>query len=553
LVPEVLSPEELENAVAGGEVLARADTLGLAGALTRVAVRSHHAPQRLAGLGVELAKVLAGRSDIVPEPRDWRFANRAWKENPAFRRMAQSYLAWVRTVEEMVSDAGLDWRTDERARFATQLITSAVSPTNFLAFNPEALERAWETGGKSLLRGLRNFTLDLRQNRGVPRSVEPDAFTVGKDLAVTPGAVVYRSDVCELIQYQPQTAGVYSLPVVLVPPQINKFYFMDLAPGRSFVEFAVRQGYQVFVVSWRNPTPEHRGWNLDTYVAATIDALRAAAEIAGTETVNSISLCAGGITTAAVLGHLAASRDALINSATFAVTLLDFTVPTMIGMFGEDTVVRNAIRSSERAGVLDGDATRLLFALLRPNDLLWKYWVNNNLLGESPPTFDILSWNADSTRLPASLHADFLEIFHNDSFSGGSLKVLGTPVELGDVECDNFVVAARNDHLTAWRACYSTTQFLAGKSEFVLSSSGHIQSLVNPPGNPKMTYATGPTAGPNPDKWLEGANESKGSWWEPWAAWLATRSGDERTAPGKLGSAEHPAEEPAPGLYVLQD
>ncbi|HUY40385.1 MAG TPA: alpha/beta fold hydrolase [Candidatus Dormibacteraeota bacterium] len=549
---KVFSPQDFEEAVESGEVLARADSLGLLGALAKVAVRSRNAPRRMADLGVELGKITVGRSGVRPEPKDWRFANRAWSENPAFRRLAQGYLAWAQVVDRIVADADLDWRTTERAQFATRLMTSALSPTNFLPLNPDALERAWETGGKSLLRGLRNIGRDIRHNSGVPRSVKPGAFTVGKNLAVTPGAVVYRNEVCELIQYSPQTPAVYSLPVVLIPPQINKFYFMDMAPGRSLVEYAVRQGFQVFVVSWRNPTAEHHDWDLDKYAGAAIEALRAAQEITGSDRVNTIALCAGGITTAAVIGHLAAIGDPLVHSATFAVTLLDFSEPTMIGMFGSASVVRNAIRSSERAGVLDGNATRLLFALLRPNELLWNYWVSNNLLGEDPPTFDVLAWNADSTRLPASLHADFLDIFRNDSFSAGTLKTLGTTVELAQVKCDNFVVAASNDHLTAWRACYSTTRLLGGPSEFTLSSSGHIQSLVNPPGNPKMTYASGPATGTGPDKWLAGAVQHQGSWWERWAGWLAPRSGDQRAPATGLGSKEHPPIEPAPGLYVME-
>jgi polyhydroxyalkanoate synthase len=548
----VFSPEEVAESVQGGEVLARVDSLGLVGALARVAARSQKAPGRLAGLGLELGRIAAGRSDVAPDPKDWRFTNRAWRENPAFHRLAQAYLAWVEMVDNLVADADLDWRTTERARFATRLLTSALAPTNFPVLNPDVIERAWETGGKSVLRGLRNMGRDIRYNSGIPRSVAPGALCVGTELAMTPGAVVHRSEVCELIQYRPQTPTVFSRPIVLIPPQINKYYFMDLAPGRSFVEYAVRQGFQVFVVSWRNPTAQQHAWDLNTYAGATLEALRVAAELAGSDSVNPIALCAGGITTAALLGHLAATRDALVNSAAFAVTLLDFAEPTMIGMFGSAAIVRNAVRASERAGVLDGDATRLLFALLRPNDLLWNYWVGNNLLGEDPPVFDILAWNADSTRLPASLHADFLGIFEHDSFVTGGMQVLGTPSELGAVQCDNFVVGASNDHLTAWRACYSTTRLLSGPSEFVLSSSGHIQSLVNPPGNPKMTYANAPATGENPDKWLESADHHAGSWWERWAEWAALRSGEERAPAARLGSREHPAAEPAPGLYVLE-
>jgi len=529
------------------------DPLGFATAVAQVAAKTACGalPRRIAGLGLELAKIAIGRSKVEPEPKDWRFTNRAWVENPAFRRIAQSYLAWARMTSALVDDAHLDWRIEERAKLAASLVTASLAPTNLLVLNPDAMERALETGGRSLGRGLVNITRDVRTNQGFPRSSDPSAFKVGRDLAVTPGSVVHRSEVCELLQFTPATPNVFSTPVVLVPPQINKYYFMDLAPGRSFVEYAVKQGFTMFVISWRNPTAEQREWSLDTYVEAEEEAIRAACEITGSEQVNSISLCAGGITTAALLGHLASTGEPLINCATFAVTLLDFEVPTMIGLFGSSDIVSNAVKTSERAGTTGTAETRNLFAMLRPNDLIWNYWVNNNLLGEFPAAFDILYWNSDSTRLPATLHADFLDMFLNNTLANGSCRVFGKPVDLGQVERDTFVVGARTDHLTAWRACYAATQLFGGRSEFVLSSSGHIQSLVNPPGNPKMTVTTGPDPGPDPDEWLARANATTGSWWELWAQWAAARSGELRPSPSSLGSARHPAGVAAPGSYVL--
>ncbi len=286
-------------------------------------------------------------------------------------------------------------------------------------------------------------------------------------------------------------------------------------------------------------------------MAGVEEALRAAAEIAGTDQVNTISLCAGGITTAALLGRLAALSDPLIHAATFAVTLLDFSVPTLIGMFGSPTIVRNARAAAERRGVLPAHEAEAIFCLLRPNDLIWNYWVGSNLLGDRPPSFDVLSWNADPTRLPAGLHLDFFDMFANNSLANGDVSVLGTPVDLGRVTCDTFVVGARTDHLTEWKACYATTQLLGGSSQFALSTSGHIQSLVNPPGNPKMSVSLGPELGPDPERWLSAAATLPGSWWEPWSRWAAARSGDRRPAPTCLGSAQNPAQYPAPGHYVL--
>ena len=375
---------------------------------------------------------------------------------------------------------------------------------------------------------------------------------VGRDLGITPGAVVFRNEVCELLQYAPMTETVNTIPMVMVPPQINKFYFMDMAPGRSFVEFCVQRGFQMFVVSWRNPTEEHRDWGLDTYVDAVHEALEAAAEIAGTDKVNTVSLCAGGITIAALLGHLASGQDPLINCATFAVTLLDFTVPTMIGLLASPAIVENSLRTTKRGGVFSGRSATALFSMLRPNDLIWNYWVRNNLMGEEPPTFDVLAWNSDATRLPAALHADFLDLFMQNSLAAGAFSVHGEPIDLSKVECDSFVVAARTDHLTDWKACYATTQLLGGSSQFALSSSGHIQSLVNPPGNPRMTVATSEATDADPEEWLAKTAAVSGSWWEPWAEWAAARSGGRHPAPSSLGSSAHPAGgRRRPGIYVF--
>ncbi len=545
-----LSSERIKSTVGGR--FGRIDRLGLTGACAQVVARTATgaAPKRLAGLGFELAKIAVGKSSVTPESRDWRFKNKAWEQNPALRRLCQTYLAWSQTTNDLVDDAHLDWRTEERAKLATGLLTSALAPTNNPLLNPDALERAFQTKGRSIASGIGNISKDITTNKGLPRSSDGETYVVGGNLAVTPGSVVYRSEVLELIQYKPSTDTVFETPMVLVPPQINKYYFMDMAPGRSFVEYAVSQGIQMFVISWRNPTNEHRHWTLDTYVEGVEGAVRAACEIAGTDRANTVSLCAGGITTAALLAHLAATRQPLIDCATFAVTLLDFSVPTMIGMFGSPSVVRNSMRSSRKSGTIGGADTKWLFAMLRPNDLIWNYWVRNNLLGERPAPFDVLAWNADSTRLPAGLHEDFLQIFLHNSLASGDFKVFGSRVDLAEVENDTFVMAAKNDHLTAWRACYAATQLFGGKSEFVLSSSGHIQSLVNPPGNPKMTVTTGPTPGPDPDQWLAEATSHTGSWWESWAAWASVRSGARRPAPTSLGCARHPAEQAAPGTYV---
>lgn len=549
-VPERV--KETEARVAPQPDLGALDPLGLLDSLAKVALKTATttAPAHCTQLAREWVKVAAGNSSIEAGPRDWRFANRAWREHPVYRRAMQAYLAWSDAVSGLVEDADVDWQTRERARFAAGIVTSAASPTNHPLCNPEALERAFETAGRSVLKGVGNFTRDLSRNGGLPRSVESSAFEVGRDLAATPGAVIFANEALELLQYAPSTEAVHERPVVVVPPQINKYYVMDLAPGRSFVEFARDRGFQVFAVSWRNPTAAQSAWGLSTYVEALESALQVAAEIAGSDTVSTVAVCAGGITTAALLGYLAASVEELVHSTTFAVTHLDYEVPATVGMFATQRIVEKAVAGSGRAGVLTGRNLGALFALLRPNDLVWNYWVHNNLLGEEPPRFDVLAWNSDATSLPAALHADFLDIYLKNSMARGELAVRGSRIELAKVKADAMVVAARNDHLVPWKASYATTRLLGGTSEFVLSSSGHIQSLVNPPGTAKMTITTGPPPTPDPDEWLTDAQEVPGVWWQRWSDWQAPRAGMQRRAPAGLGNRRHPPGVAAPGRYV---
>jgi polyhydroxyalkanoate synthase len=528
------------------------DGLGLLGALARVVARPRTVARKSAGLAVELARIGLGRVPVDYAPRDWRFANAAWSESPVFRRLGQSYLAWHEAMHELVDEADLDWRTEARARFAMTLLTTAAAPSNFVLTNPDALERAFETGGASLARGLRNIGRDLVENKGMPRSVDRSHFVVGVNQAATPGSVVYRDDVLELVQYDPTTPTVFARASVVIPPQINRFYVMDMAPGRSFVEHAVSQGIQTFMVSWRNPTREQGHWNLDTYLISLEAALEVVADITGVADANVVGVCAGGITTAAYLGYLAAIGERRVHSVSFAVTLLDFSQPTALGMLSNPEIVGNAVAESSRGGVLDGHSLGNLFAALRPNELVWNYWVANNLLGNDPPRFDILAWNADTTRMPAALHADFLTVFLDDDLAKGKLHALGCPVDLAAVEIDSFVVAGATDHLTPWRSCYATTQLLGGSSEFVLCSSGHVQSLVNPAGNTKMSYLLGDEPGPDPDAWRAAATSHPGSWWERWVEWVSARSGPRRSAPKRRGSRAHVPLDLAPGRYVLE-
>ena len=543
--------EEVVDAVEGGDLVGRIRLGDAARSLWSVARNSGRLERRGASLAAEGARILAGRSTVAPANGDWRFRDPTWQDNPTYRRLMQIYLAWSTELTQIVEDADVEWHDKERARFAVAILTSAAAPTNALLGNPAALKRVFETSGTSVLRGSRNFLRDVRTNRGMPSTADRRAFEVGKDLAVTPGAVVYRDEVCEVLQYAPTTAMVRSRPVLLIPPQIGKYYFMDLARGRSFVEHAVAQGLPFFVISWRNVTPEQRDWGLDIYAAAVDRVLDVVREISQSDDVNLISLCAGGMLTSTILNHLAATGDTRVHSASFGVTLLDFGVPAPIGMFSLAPLLAAARGRSSRTGVLDGASLATIFSLLRPNDLIWNYWVNNYLMGKDPPAFDILAWNADSTNLAARLHSDFLDIMKRNLLTKvGELEVLGTPVDLRRVTVDTYVTGATTDHLTPWRGCYQTTQLLSGKSRFVLSNAGHIASLINPPGNPKAHFFAGPEPVPDPDHWLAGAERQAGTWWDDWTVWVTDRAGAEQKAPAKLGSRRHRPTEPAPGVYI---
>jgi polyhydroxyalkanoate synthase subunit PhaC len=548
------------DAILGANPFVGLDSDRIIGELTNFVSETLKRPEVLGGhltkMAVELIKVVSGVSDVGPDDGDKRFDDPTWSDNPLYRRVMQTYLVWRSTMQSMVPERGYangEWKEAEQQRFAVRLLTEALAPTNLLLGNPAAIKRAFETGGASLMHGLRNFLDDLRNNNGMPQTVDRRPFAVGRNLGVTPGAVVHRSEILELLQYTPATRQVYERPLLLVPPQINKFYIMDLAPKRSLTEYAVAHGVPFFTVSWRNPKPEHRNWGLDEYVNAIKQALEAVCEITGSTAANLLGVCSGGITSALMLGHLAALGDGRINAATLVVTMLDSSMPSMTGMFTTEESVAAAVERSRSKGVLDGAEMQRLFAWLRPNDLVWNYWVNNYLMGKDPAPFDILYWNADSTNLPARLHAGFMQLLlHNGLTRAGAVEILGTPIDLRRVGNDLFVVGGMTDHICSWRAVYNGARLFGGRSEFVLNSSGHVQTLVCPPTNFKAKYYVNPSMGVDSDTWLKEATEQKGSWWDHWLGWLDKRSGDKREAPASLGSRRFPPLEPAPGKYVME-
>jgi polyhydroxyalkanoate synthase len=488
---------------------------------------------------------------LPPPGKDKRFADKAWEENAAFFATGQAYRLWSRLVDDLLALAELEEPWNGKATFALRALVDALAPTNFLATNPAALKRAFETGGVSLMRGFRNFTTDLTTNGGLPRKVDRSAFTIGKNIAATKGLVVFRNDLMELMQYAPQTETTYSVPLLSSPPWINKYYIMDLAPGRSFVEWAVQHGHTVFQISYRNPDATMGHVRLDDYLLdGPRTALDVINDITGSEKVNMVGLCLGGSLTAMTLAYLAAKGDNRINSATMLNTLVDFSEPGTLGTFSDPESVARLEKKMEKQGYLDSNEMSRTFDLMRANDLIWSYVASSWLMGEDPPAFDILAWNDDGTRMPAAMHSFYLRACYiENQLARGVMTLADTPLDLGQIKADTYVLSAKEDHIAPWMSTYKTTQLLPGNVRFTLSSSGHIAGIVNPP-SPKAVHWTNPSTPPDAKAWLAGATEHKASWWEDWTAWIGERAGDKRTPPA-LGSATYAPVGDAPGKYVL--
>ena len=519
----------------------------------RLATRPRTVARRVIDTAEELTKVATGFSSVAPAGKDRRFAEQAWTDNRWLRRVLQFYLVTGKATKDLVTDAELDWRDRERLTFVAENLVELMSPSNNPLLNPAALKAALDTGGSNYVRGARNFVQDMAVKPRVPSMVDTTAFNVGQDLAVTPGSVVLRTEVFELIQYAPQTETVHAAPLLMVPPTINKYYVADLAPGRSMVEHFVSSGQQVFMMSWRNPSRKHANWGLDTYVQAVLDAMAAVEEICETEKSILFSLCAGGIISTLTLGHLVATgqEDRLAGFA-LGVTLLDQSRAGLMASITNPEVVAAAAAKSRADGYLDGRSLAAVFAWLRPGDLIWNYWVNNYLLGKQPPAFDVLYWNADTTRLAAELHADFLHLAADNALvHPGEATALGSPIDLSRVTVDSYVLAGIADHICPWASCYRSVHMLGGNSRFVLSTSGHIAALVNPPGNPKASYRVSDDLPEDPQEFLSSVEPTKGTWWSDFVSWLAAHSGPDQPAPETQGSETHPVLAAAPGTYVF--
>jgi polyhydroxyalkanoate synthase len=553
--------EASDNVVALNPIvgLAREDLLGAVAVMLReTAGKPATAVKHMRSFADDVVKIVTMKSDLAPDPKDRRFQDKTWVTNPFYRAGMQYYLAVQKGTAAWMKDLKLDELERARANFVVQMLLDSMAPTNTLVGNPSAMKRAFETGGVSLVRGLKNAYEDITANDGLVSQVDKRPFRIGENIATSKGAVVHKTEMMELIQYAPTTPDVHKIPVFIVPPQINKFYVNDLTPEKSIVKYLLDAGLQVFVVSWRNPMAEHRDWGLAKYVDALIEATDVIADITKSKQINVCGACSGGITAATLLSKLAAAGDTRVNAVTLMVCVLD---PQMtdseVGALVSKNGIAMARRRSAKRGVLEGASLARTFAWLRPNDLVWNYVVNNYLHGDDPPPFDVLFWNNDSTNLPAALHSDYLRVYEEQPFTNpGKVELAGHKVDLTKVTQDVFIVAGVTDHITPWKACYRTTQLLGSENiEFVLSHSGHIQALLNPPGNPKAKYYRNPNRPPpNTDQWMMGgASEQPGSWWPHWQTWLKAHAGPLKKAPTKVGSNAHPPGDPAPGAYAFED
>lgn len=538
--------------------LAREDFVGAVALLLReTASDPTRTFRHMQSFSEDVVQILSGKSDLAPDPKDKRFKDPAWQYNPFFRAGAQYYLAIQKGMKNWLDDLELDELERDRANFISNIIIDGLAPTNSLIGNPTAQKRLIDSGGLSLIKGLKNAYNDIVHNHGMVSMVDKKPFKLGENVATSKGAVVYRDAMFELIHYAPTTDQVYEIPQLTIPPQINKMYINDLSPEKSVVKWQVDNGVQCFVISWKNPTKEEGVWGMDDYIASCMKAVDVVCEITGAPRVNISSACSGGQTGAILASKMAASGDKRLGALTFMVTVLhpkqnDIEAGSLMTANGLELAKKRAAK----AGIIRGNDLARGFAWLRPNDLIWNYVINNYLMGDDPPAFDVLFWNADATNLSATLMGDFLHLFETLAFTKrGEVKMAGHPIDLSKVDSDLFILAGTTDHITPWRACYRSTQLFGSKDiTFVLSQSGHMQAILNPPGNPKAKYYVSKKRGAPPadvDEWLKGTEEVAGSWWPLWMEWVQDRSGKKVSAPKALGSKKHPPREPAPGLYVL--
>ena len=507
--------------------------------------------QNMAGAwGVPAAVAQGGAAAAVD---DKRFAGEAWSTDPRFDAVRRMYLAYAGFIDKAIETAPVDERERNQLRFAGRQFVDAMSPANFFATNPEALQLAMETGGASVNEGMKRFFEDFAKGRIT--QTDEAAFEVGRNLAVTPGSVVFENDLLQLIQYTPTTGKVYERPLVIVPPCINKFYILDLQPENSLVAYAVSQGHTVFVVSWRNVKADLGTKTWDDYLReGPMKAIDVALEITGADQANTLGFCVGGTLLASAAAVMKTNEEEKIASMTLLTAMLDFTDTGEIGLLIDERSVANREATIGKDGLLQGKELAFVFSSLRANDLIWPYVVNSYLKGQGPPAFDLLYWNSDSTNLPGPMFCWYVRhtYLQNDLRVPGKTIQCDVPVDLGEIDYPTYIYASREDHIVPWKTAYESTRLLKGENRFVLGASGHIAGVINPPNKNKRNYWAGGPEGSEPDTWLTGAQKIPGSWWPDWSAWLARSAGEQVAAPKAPGSAKHRVIEPAPGRYVKE-
>jgi len=497
------------------------------------------------------------RPVVEPARDDRRFRDPAWDDEAVFSIIKQSYLVTSRWLTEVMHDVeGLDEKTRQKLDFYTRQFVDAMAPSNFVATNPEVLRATLKSGGSNLLRGLNQLLEDLEQGRGklAIKMSDPDAFTIGKTIATTPGKVVFQNDLMQLIQYQPSTETVHQRPLLIVPPWINKFYILDLQPNNSFIRYAVAQGLTVFVISWVNPDERHAKKTFDDYMMeGPLAALEAIEQTTGEAACNAIGYCLGGTLLAATLAYMAAKQDKRVKSATFFTTLTDFEQPGDLGVFIDEEQLASMDQIMAEKGYLDGREMTTTFNMLRAKDLIWSFVVNNYLLGKDPFPFDLLYWNADSTRMPYAMHSFYLhELYQNNKLiKPGGVTLNGVAIDLRNIRVPVYMLSAKEDHIAPWGSAYAATQVFRGKTTFALTGSGHIAGVINPAGSQKYGYWLNEKLPADPKDWLEHTEQQDGSWWLDWSRWIQRQSG-RKVAPRIPGQGKLKAIEDAPGSYVRQ-
>ncbi len=553
LLEQVLKP--LDRDGAGGKDIVESLTAGLAqnsAGWLEIQNRYHKKQLELWSSFAALPAGSAPAKVIEAEAGDRRFRAPEWQQ-PYFSLLAQSYLLNARWLSELIESAKLEPQAKRKLSFYARQYIDAASPANFAWSNPEALKLAAETQGDSVSRGLRNLAGDIE--RGLVSMTDDTAFEVGRNLAITPGAVVYENDFMQLIQYRPQTESVFERPLVIVPPCINKYYILDLQPDNSFIRYAVAEGHTVFVVSWRNMPDSMGTATWDDYLEhGVMKALDVARDIGGTDKVNALGFCVGGTLLGSALAVRRAQGEDRVASLTLLATMLDFSDTGELSVFVDESYVLKRELDFAQGGVLAGRELALTFASLRANDLIWQYVVNNYLKGKTPDPFDLLYWNSDSTNLPGVMYSYYIRNMYleNNLRTPGKLTMCGVPVDLGRIDMPAYVLATREDHIVPWQTAYASAHHLKSKIQFVLSASGHIAGVVNPASRNRRNYWVGTRLLKDPERWLASAKSQPGSWWTHWSAWLTKHGGQRVEARKDLGNAAYSEIEPAPGRYVKE-